>query len=116
MIFAPDFSAVYAVGYNGPAADEPESHCLAVVGDCGCIHAEVNALVKLSDHVRGAYLYTTCCPCKTCAGLIVNVAKQGRVSRVIYRDSYRTLDGQDRIMRSEHVTIVHTTTYEAELC
>ena len=57
------------------------------------LHAESNALMKLvaSDGVssEGSTLYVTLSPCRECAKLI----KQAKISRVVYRDSYRDSSG-----------------------
>lgn len=61
------------------------------------LHAESNALLKISKNggtgAEGATLYTTYSPCPECAKLI----KQSGVSRVVYRHDYRLLDGIDML-------------------
>lgn len=56
-----------------------------VPGDCGCIHAEANALIKAPFHQGPLVMYTTLSPCRDCAKLIINSA----VTRVFYSELYR---------------------------
>jgi dCMP deaminase len=87
VVFSIDCRVVHGIGYNGPAAGLPNDSCTAVRGDCGCVHAEANALIKLQlsgTLTRPCLLYVTKRPCQQCAGLIVN---SGIVRGVIYRDS-----------------------------
>jgi dCMP deaminase len=57
------------------------------------LHAESNALLKISENggvgAQGATLYTTLSPCPECAKLI----KQAKIFRVVYRNEYRDLSG-----------------------
>lgn len=57
------------------------------------LHAESNALLKISENggigAQGATLYTTLSPCPECAKLI----KQAKITRVVYRHQYRLLNG-----------------------
>lgn len=57
------------------------------------LHAESNALMKLvardGASSEGSTLYVTLSPCRECAKLI----KQAKISRVVYKDSYRDSSG-----------------------
>jgi dCMP deaminase len=63
------------------------------------LHAESNALLKISKNggtgAEGGTLYTTYSPCAECAKLI----KQAKISRVVYRNVYRLLDGVEMLRR-----------------
>lgn len=77
-------------GYNGRAHDE--EHCntepmLQEPGQCGCVHAELNALLKGGD-THGSTLYISHSPCMMCARAIVNA----RVAEVFYVEEYRSLE------------------------
>jgi len=65
---------VFSIGYNGPPADIDNDACTEEPKQCGCVHAEANALIKLG-HIREAYMYCTTAPCIHCAGLIINSKK-----------------------------------------
>ena len=56
------------------------------------LHAESNAILKLSKSTQsgdGATLYLTCSPCYDCAKLII----QAGISRVVYKEVYRSRAG-----------------------
>lgn len=86
-----DMRAIHSMGYNGPAAGEDDSTaCKDKVGACGCVHAEANALIKLSTHETGLIMVCTTSPCEPCAKLIVNSKK---IKRVAYLKEYRDTAG-----------------------
>lgn len=98
MIVPPDFSAVLAVGYNGPARDEDNDSCTGEVGKCGCVHAETNALIKLRyTGMPGLAMLSTTCPCRECAGLIIN---SGVIDEVLWLGAYRNDEGCERLRRA----------------
>ena len=76
-------------GYNGRA--HGEQHCEDdgphAPGQCGCVHAELNALLKGGD-TRGSTMYISHSPCPACARAIVNAG----VKEVWYVEEYRSLD------------------------
>lgn len=87
-VIAPtDLTSVLSIGYNGPARGLPHS-CRNEVGNCGCVHAEANALIK-APYDRDLMMFTTLAPCENCARLIIN----SRVLSVIYRQPYRLNTG-----------------------
>ena len=87
--------SVVALGYNGNAKGLPNRCDSDVPGDCGCIHAEVNALIKAPFHQGDLVMYTTTGPCMDCAKLILN----SRVKRVLYDEDYRSHAGLDLLTR-----------------
>ena len=88
VIATPDFTQVLAIGYNGVPAGADDDACSDDVGNCGCIHAEMNAVAKLRSERSSLHLVTTVSPCKLCAGLIVNTKQIARVSYIHeYRDT-----------------------------
>lgn len=95
IIITLDLSEVLAIGYNGPASGVPNDSCRLKRGNCGCIHAEANALIKLKARANGLTLITTVCPCEHCAGLIVN---SRRIDRIVYGDTYRDSMGLDLLI------------------
>jgi dCMP deaminase len=73
LLITPDFSEILAIGYNGPPAGMPNDLCTGLEGNCGCLHAEANTLVKARRHsATGLILVVTRAPCPTCAGLVIN--------------------------------------------
>ena len=86
IIFDERMTRVHAIGYNGQPAGIPHFNCTGEPGNCGCIHAEANAIAKLMTTEGGLILYCTTAPCIQCAGLIINT---GRIARVFYSTEYR---------------------------
>lgn len=75
LVMPTDFSDILAIGYNGPSRTDRNDACTGVQGSCGCIHAEVNALLKFNYHYSGKnlLLLSTVSPCRGCMSLIENV-------------------------------------------
>ncbi len=80
---------VLAIGYNGNAKGLPNRCDSTEPGACGCLHSEVNALVKAPGHVRDKVVFVTDSPCVMCAKLIVNSG----TTHVFYRRQYRDTSG-----------------------
>lgn len=93
VITSPDFRKVYAVGYNGNVAggvNDCDRHGKEAVGNCGCIHAEQNAVIN-TDTARHheKIVFCTHLPCVQCAKFLINL---GGVKEVYYREDYRLKD------------------------
>ena len=96
VIVSGDNTRVLSLGYNGTPhgfANERES---LEPGQAGTIHAEQNAMYKLSYNEQcEKIIYTTFSPCPECArGLI-----QCRINRVVYKNLFRDTQGIDIIKR-----------------
>jgi len=77
-----DKTNIVSYGYNGQVKGFP-NHCNSVyAGECGCLHAEENALLKNSS---GTVLYCTTMPCIKCAKLIC----QTHIEKVYFGQAYR---------------------------
>lgn len=88
VITSDDFQHIYGVGYNGNAPGEPND-CEAAdkPGQCGCEHAESNALLKVAEpSTTPKYLFVTLSPCRSCAKKML--IKKG-IKKVFYLQSYR---------------------------
>lgn len=73
VITSKNLESVYSVGYNGTAKGLPNDECrVDDVGNCGDIHAEVNAMVKIPVKDDHKIFFITISPCEVCAKLIVN--------------------------------------------
>lgn len=92
---------VLAIGYNGNARGLPNTCDSAVPGNCGCIHSEVNALVKAPGNVRDKVAFVSASPCVMCAKLFINSG----VTHVFYRKAYRDPTGIE-VLRTGGVTPV----------
>ena len=108
---------ILATGYNGAPSGLP--HCL----DIGClreqlnvpsgerqelcrgVHAEQNAIIqaaKFGISVEGATLYTTHCPCITCAKIIINAG----IKKVVYGREYADKRGLE-LMKEAKIEVVY---------
>lgn len=88
---------VLAIGYNGNARGLP-NHCdSAVPGNCGCIHSEVNALVKASGSIKDKVVFITNSPCVSCAKLMINSG----VTHVFFRELYRDPSGIELLAQAD---------------
>lgn len=92
---------VVAIGYNGNARGLPNKCDSAVPGSCGCIHSEVNALVKAPGAMRDKVVFVSSSPCVMCAKLMINSG----VTHVFYRKPYRDPSGIE-LLASAGVTPV----------
>ena len=69
VIVSTDFQRVLSIGYNGQPAGAPNDGCTGQMGQCGCLHAEANAIAKVQAW-EDCYLFCVVCPCPTCLELI----------------------------------------------
>ena len=86
-------------GYNGtPSGFENVCEDENGVTKPYVLHAEANAISKVAksgNSSAGATLYITASPCIECAKLII----QAGITRVVYKDEYRLLDGVELLRR-----------------
>lgn len=95
-----EFTQVYGIGYNGGARKD-SNRCSAEPGNCGCVHAEANALIKCRTIDTEKVLFTTTYPCKVCAKMIVNSG----VSAVYFGDVYRDSMESHLVLRSAGIKL-----------
>jgi dCMP deaminase len=107
VITDPYLENVVAIGYNGNAKGLPNRCDSTVPGACGCIHSEVNALVKAPGGMADKVAFVTDSPCIMCAKLMINSG----VSHVSYRREYRDPRGVE-LFRQAGVTAVHYNRWE----
>lgn len=86
VITSRDLERVLGIGYNGTAKGFPHECREEEAGNCGDIHAEINALTKAGAHEKDKVLFITNAPCETCAKTIVNSG----FTKVFYRGPYRS--------------------------
>jgi dCMP deaminase len=92
---------VVAIGYNGNARGFPNRCDTTEPGRCGCIHSEMNALVKSPGQLPDKVAFVTASPCVMCAKLMV----QAKVSHLFYREAYRDPSGLEVLERAGVVTV-----------
>lgn len=96
-----DRTQIVSWGYNGNHRGGPNSCDSDVPGQCGCLHAEDNALLK-APYQGGPYvLYCTHTPCKMCAKRIINA----NIARVVCATEYRSQEGVE-LLREVGVEVV----------
>jgi len=93
VITTTDLKRILAIGYNGPPFGLSNDSCRDVTGDCGCIHAEANAVAAVDSTILGKVIFTTLEPCENCAGLIT----QANIRKVYYINEYRDHKGLERL-------------------
>lgn len=98
---------VLAIGYNGNAKGLPNKCDSTVPGSCGCIHSEINALVKAPGSVKDKVLFLTDSPCVNCAKLMINSG----VTHVFFRRRYRDPSGIE-LLEQAGIVPVHYVRWE----
>jgi dCMP deaminase len=93
---------VVSIGYNGNARGFPNECDTTEAGKCGCIHSEMNALVKAPGQMPEKVAFVTASPCVMCAKLVV----QSNVTHLFYRERYRVPSGLE-ILEKGGVHAVH---------
>ena len=90
VVVTEDNTQVLSVGYNGDQAGGPNEVESLDPGQSGCIHAEINALIKMDyNHPKKKKMYVTMSPCKMCAKAVVNA----NINEVVYLEKYRDDSG-----------------------
>jgi dCMP deaminase len=97
VVATEDNTQVLSVGYNGDHAGGSNEVESLEPGLSGCIHAEINALIKLDyNNPKKKKMYVTLSPCKMCAKAIVNA----NISEVIFLEKYRDESGLQLLQNS----------------
>jgi dCMP deaminase len=89
VITTGDLTQVLGIGYNGNAKGLPNRCDSTQPGNCGCLHGELNSLVKAGAQLPGKVMFVSDSPCVMCAKSIINC----NVSKVYYRRPYRDASG-----------------------
>lgn len=96
VITSADFTRVLSIGYNGNARGLPNTCDREEAGNCGCIHSEINALLKLDYTEPHKIMFITDSPCAACAKAIINAG----IDKVYYLREYRIRDGLDLLRQA----------------
>jgi dCMP deaminase len=73
VITSVDFRQVLAVGYTGNATGLP-NRCDQEGPDCGCLHAEENAIIHCeAPRADPKIVFSTKFPCRACAKRLINL-------------------------------------------
>ena len=71
VIVNKELTQVLSIGINGGPTGLADCMC-GTEGKYGCVHAEINALVKCVDTSPLKVMFVTLSPCKQCAAAIIN--------------------------------------------
>ena len=85
-----DMSQVYSIGINGGPKGLVDCMC-TLNSKYGCIHAEINALVKCRSDAENKVMIVTLSPCVACAAAIINAP--GSFSTVYYLEKWKDTTG-----------------------
>ena len=96
-----DYQRVISFGYNGNVKGGPNGCDKPEIGDCGCVHAEANALVKTRNENPFA-IFTSVSPCTMCAKLIINSG----IKEVWSNRAYRVLEPTIELFQRSQVRFV----------
>lgn len=96
-----DLSQVYSIGINGGPKGLVDCMCL-IDGKYGCVHAEINALVKCNSVDSDKVMIVTLSPCKQCAAAIINAP--GGFSAVYYIDEWKD-DSGIKLLRAAGIKV-----------
>ncbi len=97
VVVSMDNTRVLALGYNGGPRGGRNECVSDQPGQCGHLHAEINALIKLNYHeCVGKKMYVTTEPCGPCAVAVVNAG----ISSVIYDRPYRLHEGLETLRKA----------------
>jgi len=93
IITSADGEHVFALGYNGRAKGS-SSPCRGKLyeGNCGCVHAESNAISKNHGHrLEQKVVFCTHLPCELCAIQLINLTG---IQSIFYISEYRISEGR----------------------
>lgn len=102
VIVSDDNQRVLSIGINGDECGGDNCVDSTESGKSGCIHAEVNACLKIDfTDTCNKVVYVTLSPCVVCSRLLINLG----VSKVVYDEPYRDTRGID-ILRNAGIDVV----------
>ncbi len=104
VVASEDYSRVYGIGYNGNAAGLDNDCDSDTPGQCGCLHAEDNALLKTNGGREILKrMFVTHAPCVYCAKRIVN---KGGIVAVYFNETYRCTKGLE-VLEKSGIKVIH---------
>ena len=92
-----DMMQVYSIGLNGGAKGLDDCLC-ETTGKYGCVHAEINALIKCRSDAADKVMFVTLSPCVACAAAIINAP--GSFSAVYYLEEWKNDEGLKLLRKS----------------
>lgn len=95
VITTEDMQQVLAISYNGPVRQLGNEACKNIQGGCGCLHAEINAIIKVDGRLLNKVMFLTMNPCIDCARAIA----QANIWKVYYCEQYRNKEGLELLIK-----------------
>ena len=92
-----DMMQVYSIGLNGGARGLDDCLC-ETTGKYGCVHAEINALIKCRSDAADKVMFVTLSPCVACAAAIINAPAS--FSAVYYLEEWKNDEGLKLLRKS----------------
>jgi dCMP deaminase len=92
-----ELTQIYSIGLNGGPKGLVDCMC-KIDGKYGCVHAEINALVKCRNDAPDKVMFVTLSPCKQCAAAIINAP--GGFSAVYYLQQWKDTTGIDLLKKA----------------
>ena len=92
-----DMMQVYSIGLNGGARGLDDCLC-ETTGKYGCVHAEINALIKCRSDAADKVMFLTPIPCLACAA--ANINAPGSFSAVYYIEEWKNDEGLKLLRKS----------------
>lgn len=92
-----DLTQIYSIGLNGGPKGLVDCMC-KIDGKYGCVHAEINALIKCRSDAPGKVMFVSLSPCKQCAAAIINAP--GGFSTVYYIEQWKDTTGIELLKKA----------------
>ena len=92
-----DLAQIYSIGLNGGPKSLVDCMC-KIDGKYGCVHAEINALIKCRSDAPDKVMFVTLSPCKQCAAAIINAP--GGFSTVYYLQEWKDTTGIELLRKA----------------
>ena len=92
-----DLAQIYSIGLNGGPKGLVDCMC-KIDGKYGCVHAEINALIKCRSDAPDKVMFVTLSPCKQCAAAIINAP--GGSSTVYYLQEWKDTTGIELLRKA----------------
>lgn len=92
-----ELTQIYSIGLNGGPKGLVDCMC-KIDGKYGCVHAEINALIKCRSDAPGKVMFVSLSPCKQCAAAIINAP--GGFSTVYYLQQWKDTTGIELLKKA----------------
>lgn len=92
-----ELTQIYSIGLNGGPKGLVDCMC-KIDGKYGCVHAEINALIKCRSDAPDKVMFVTLSPCKQCAAAIINAP--GGFSTVYYLQQWKDTTGIELLKKA----------------